>query len=286
MSTFTYAFDDTPQALADKAELEALDAESRTYSLEDLRIELRQQSYDSGEGQSSDESNALIIEDTRQELERRGEVLGVAYPFNLHDGVLTANQNWLDRPAYGLLLLVSALTFDGRRSGIGYFEEAVALALGSYIGGESVRFGTPRTEPVPKNPELAVDYLAQRLREPRSADLPVRSSDKDMGLDAAAWKHFPDRRRGKLILFGQCATGHSWREKIGQPNLFLWRSYVAYRVPPVQVFAIPWIPNDELWETMQAHGALVFDRLRIAAYLPEWQGTKTIIRWCREHIGS
>jgi hypothetical protein len=279
----------SPQTLADEAELRALSSGSNIYSLEDLRTALRQYGMsteeEEGTGAERDERLSLLVDDAARELERRASLLGTAYPFVFERMVLIAGDGAAGS-AYVFLLLMTALSFQGRRTGLIYFEEIVARALAEYIGGEYVRFGWPRRDPVPRNPEQAVDYLAERLGEQRTRGFPVRLADKDMGLDVAAWKHFPDRRRSKIVILGQCATGSNWKGKIGELNLTRWRNYINFNVKPTPVFAIPWTLDDDTWDWVESFGVVVFDRIRATFCLCNSPVAKEVRRWCRAHLAE
>lgn len=270
--------------MADKAELRALQSSTMAYSLDDFRVELRQMGPNQEVVEDQDETMSLAVEDARRELNTRAKVLGSGYPFALDSLLVNADSAWVSNATYVFLLLATVLTWNGRRTGIKLFEEVVAQALGAYIGGQSLRFGSPRTPPVPANASLALNHLARRLGERRASDTSVLPTDQDMGLDAVAWKDFPDRHPGKVILFGQCATGPRWREKIGEPSLDRWRGYIAYRATPVRVFAVPWTADTALREAMHGRGAIVFDRLRIAGCVPDARVDGKLLRWCRWNL--
>ena len=278
--------DTTPHALADTAELRALQDSNLTYSLDDFRIRLRQIGPSQEVVEDEEEALSLAVADARRQIRNRAQVLGSAYPFELDGLVLTANAEWTQRPAYTFLLLLTVLMWDGRRTGTALFEHVVADALGAYLGGESLRFGAPRSAPVPPNTKRALTYLARKLGERRSRDIDVRPSDKDMGLDAVAWKDLPDEDPGKVILFGQCATGSGWQSKIGELSLERWRGLIATKVTPVRVFAVPWTLDSQTRNTMQDSGSIVFDRLRIAGVRPELQRRTDVALWCRKHLAE
>jgi hypothetical protein len=130
-----------------------------------------------------------------------------------------------------------------------------------------------------------LDELALALGETRSRELKVKPGrDKDMGLDVVAWKHFPDQRRGKVVVFGQCATGENWREKLGEPDLTHWRRYIAWHVQPLRVLAVPWTIESDDWDWIEGHGLLTLDRIRASAALTPWAGPAELTQWCRERL--
>ena len=90
----------------------------------------------------------------------------------------------------------------------------------------------------------------------------------DAKLDVVAWKDFADGRPGKLILFGQCATGDDWRDKIGElPATAKWCDSWLVRVPvvdPLRVFFVPHRIPAKRWDHANRYGGVFFDRCRIA----------------------
>ena len=275
------------RSLADEAELQALTSDTGTYSLEDLKAALRHPGEsgdsDEAEGGGGDDRVTLLADDASQELYKRADILGEAYPFSIGGGVLSHG----DRDgvaAYIFLLLASMPAYNEQRVGAIYFEKIVADALSRYIDGRALRFGWPNRAPVPTNPGDAVDYLATQIAERRNHLGHIRSRDKDMGLDAVAWKPFPDQRRGQVVLLGQCATGSEWRNKIGDLSVNRWLQFIAFTVTPILLFAIPWIPDEDDWALIQDHGFLVFDRIRAVASLGKWSGDPDVDDWCRKRL--
>jgi len=160
---------------------------------------LRQSGMAEADGASqSDEEIDLAADDAIQESQRRDSLLTDGYPFASEDNVMSLGDSLGAGLAYTCLLVITMLRRLGRRAGERHFEYLVADAIGRHLGGQGIRFGWPRKPPVPSNPEGAVDYLCNEVREPRSHGFPVRTRDKDMGLDVVGWKRFPDEKRGKL----------------------------------------------------------------------------------------
>ncbi|MBD3174176.1 MAG: hypothetical protein GF320_03270 [Armatimonadia bacterium] len=156
------------------------------------------------------------------------------------------------------------------------FEQVSAHAAEAYMGGHptsglsSWAFGWPR-DGGPTDFAEAVDELCRRLGEgTRHRSSAAEPRDKDGRLDVVAWRQFPDRRRSKLILVGQCTTsihdsqfqkfsalspGHSW-----------FRRYVE---DPPQACPVPagfWtrMYDESGTDELECDGILLFDRVRIA----------------------
>lgn len=250
-----------------------------------------------------------ILEDKRlasadgvlDELDHRAIVLGEIYPF-----VLQAGQNWrlsqasaptdnetaIARACYKFCLLTSAIR-DRRIQGqqvaalkgtMPVHFQAIALeAAAEVVGGTSVSFGWPRPEGTEFRP--ALQELSQRLRLGRPlATVPLWSKgrEKDAGVDIIAWRDFRDARPGKIVLFGQVASGADWTEKsvkADTPRFLSWFSErpTEHFIPAIFIpfpqhhectgradEAFEAVAVAEAWRREQELG-LVIDRLRIVA---------------------
>lgn len=281
-----FPLDESAKSLADEAELMALTDPSLSCSIEDLKSLLNQTS--SGEETSefaSDEILANKVDDAAEEIERRRNDIGEGYPFEFDGSILTASQNWPDNAtAYVFLLLVSVHGLPRSRHGPRLFEEVVSAALARYLEGESIRFGFPHRNPVPSNPNNAVDYLAEKLGQRRLYTRQVRQSDKDMGVDAVAWKRFGDARPTKLVLLANCSTGANWNSKLGELSLDKWKRMIDFGCDPVRVFAVPWIPSREDWNKIVEYGNMVLDRSRASSLLADWDAATAIRNWCKRRL--
>jgi hypothetical protein len=146
------------------------------------------------------------------------------------------------------------------------FEALSARAASRFLNGESVRFGAPRRREdldpvfVRALPALSSQYLREgqvrTFREQLSGDA---------GLDIVAWRQHEDGRAGKLILFGNCATGKDWVTKPLELNVDVWtKSWLMIPSPVIRGFFIPFrvIPDDD-WNDLVIKGGVVFDRCRI-----------------------
>src|SRR5690606_9993303 len=137
------------------------------------------------------------------------------------------------------------------------FEEDCGCAAATYLGWPSQNikrfvFGFPRRAQ-PRGCKDALDALCRALgggighRRGR-ATLP---NQKDGKLDVVAWKDFDDRRGGKLITFGQCATGRDWPDKVTElPRSDDWCTlWMADRpgVFPLRCFYVPHRIDPENW---------------------------------------
>lgn len=277
-------------SLADQAELTALTDPTGSSSLEDLKVALRQswevdEQLEEGLTLAQDEEIGIKVDDAVQELTRRGTTIGDGYPFDFDGTVLTASDAWHDEAiAYVFLLLLSADGLPGETTGRRLFEEVTTAALAEYLKGKSLRFGFPHRTPVPSHPNDAVDYLAEQIDQPRIDGRRIRKYEKDMGLDAIAWKPFNDDRPTKIVLLANCSTGANWNSKLGELSITKWKRMINFGCEPVLVFAVPWIPSREDWEEIVDYGHIVLDRARVASLLSSWDAGCKVEEWCLRRL--
>jgi hypothetical protein len=150
------------------------------------------------------------------------------------------------------------------------FEDLAVVAARNFIGkdAEAVRFASPRGE-LPRSFTPALAQVCTMMAEGATRTRASRSS-KDAKLDVVAWRHFPDRQPGKLLLFGQCAAGDGWEDKLHelQPHDFCgaWLSEQPSS-KPVKAFFIPHRVEKLGWEDAARHGGIFFDRCRLSFWV-------------------
>lgn len=247
-----------------------------------------------------------ILEDVRStaadevldELEYRAAVLRGHYPFQLD----AKGQNWRLLPAAGtrdpeteaarmsylFCLLTSAIRDDRFRGDDaltraipGLFQAISTRAAAGVLGGEVISFGWPRPGGTAFQP--ALKDASQRLRLGKPLDnVPFwsKGQEKDAGIDVIAWRDFADKRPGKLVLFGQVASGNDWTKKTVKNDTSRFLSWFSQR-PAEHFIPAIFIPfpqhhgcagrSNEAFESVAAAEAwikeqqfgLVIDRLRI-----------------------
>lgn len=229
------------------------------------------------------EREGLTSEALDETARRQKICLEAHYPFVIHATSLKSGANSADT-VYAFLLLLSFLKGNApnHAKAAKLFEEISAEAGAAYLGcnssSDAFVFGFPRRlEPKGFLPAVAELCGKNRLNE-GSADIdePKTAHQKDARLDVVVWKNFPDCRRGRLILFGQCATGADWEDKVYSLDPHKWREkwLVEPLLPcPQGAFFIPFAVSDEDWKHVLIDGGVLFDRFRIAglasAKLPE-----------------
>ena len=101
-----------------------------------------------------------------------------------------------------------------------------------------------------------------------SSGHPEAPKQKDAGLDVVVWRDFPDKRDGKLIAFGQCATGENWTGKLGDLRPRDWCKLWMNESPLVDPLATLFVPrrvDRDFWRRANGYGGILFDRCRVVA---------------------
>ena len=236
--------------------------------------------------QEEDDFLEDVINEVEFELRLRREACGGrtgSYPYETtHEGV-TYSRNGNDL-TYRFLLLMSLFGKDAgplRSHPERLFEELCSIALHEYLGGatavglDRAVFGFPRRV-LPKHFPEALNELCTKLGQGSgSSGRKPEGDQKDAKLDLVAWRSFPDGRRGKLIGFGQCATGADWKEKAFelQPRKWcgLWMKDPAC-IDPFSSLFIPHRPSEDAWLKAAHYAGVLFDRCRIAWLIPNPKG--------------
>ena len=278
---------DGPETHADWLELRTLQAADRNSSIQDLVQVIRRTGTietiapdDEAEDPQDrgSEKIQMVAEDAFVEIEDRYEACGGkrgTYPFQLHPQYIALRAD-PKKSIYLFLLLLSRFGKDVGPSGLDgarLFEQVCVHAAATYFGGsergvESYHFGAPRRI-TPRGFVDALNKMCERLGEGqgcRSDRLTLRDQ-KDAKLDLTVWRPFLDHRPGKLIGFGQCATGNDWTDKLThlQPETFcsMWMLDNP-AVTPVRLFFVPFRIEQRRWMDVARQGGIVFDRCRIA----------------------
>ena len=257
-----------PMALADWVELHALRSADLNASWGDLYAALQM------EGLQPVESACTR---TFDELWLRASAAADAYPFHVTGNYIQCTDDWRQYPEYVFCLCLSYFGAPDRSQRPPehprrLFEHLATHAAGAYLGegGAAVRFGAPRDAAVfPSNFMAAVAKVCGTSMmgegSPRARRNACRA--KDDGVDVIAWRDFPDRAEGKLLLFGNCASGRDWRQKVFElsPRTFC-NKWISPE-PPSKIlrsmFSPHRVPRDEWCDRISEVG-LLFDRCRLA----------------------
>jgi len=270
-----------PIILADWLEILALTSDDGNASHGDLQRTLNTLSVN-----DLDE----ICTECMGELNRRVSATRDKYPFTFSGTLLKTKGDWRDYIPYVFCLLLSHCDDETKKIvGLKHevlFEELSCLAARNFLGGEVLRFGTPRKE-LPSGFREALAVVCGKVNEwtPTTNNTLRR---QDGGLDLIAWKHFPDEQIGKLILFGHCASGDNWDRKVNelQPHDFcsLWLG--GDKSPIIKTFFIPRRLDLDMFNFHAVSAKLFFDRCRIAYWVPSedfhQRTAKAPLTWCEK----
>ena len=270
-----------PIILADWLELLALTVADGNSSQGDLQRALNRLD-------DADNVNT-VCDNSMRELSQRVEATGNSYPFTFSGTLLRLKGDWRLFTPYVFCLLLSYCDDNEKKiRGLRHevmFEHLSCLAAKHYIGGDVLRFGFPR-DSLPSGFLDALTQVCGTVGEWSCPRVARTLRKKDGDLDLVAWKRFPDRQIGKLILFGHCASGENWDEKINelQPSDFCTRWLGGDRSPIVKSFFIPRRLSPELFEDRAISAKLFFDRCRIAYWVSNDDFGKLTgqasVEWC------
>jgi len=274
-----------PLSLADWLEILALKSADRNSSHGDLYQALKRL-----DPENVDE----ICRETMMEVGERARAAGDGYPFDFSGSLLRLKGKWEDHLPYIFCLFLSYCEDKKKKvPGLKHeqmFEQLSCVAVRSYLGGEVLHFGFPRVAP-PKGFAGALRNVCGQVSEwnPTSNGT---AKIKDGGLDLVAWKCFPDRKIGKLVLFGHCASGRDWPDKINEldPEDFCNTWLSGQKSPVVKTFFIPYRLPAEDFDRRAISAKLFFDRCRIALWASsaDFQiKTKAgSVSWCRKMMAA
>lgn len=266
------------EELADFWELEVLKTQSRVGHINISKAIGMGGDELSIDGWESEEDEIdMRLDEVYEELSRR-KWLFEGYPFEV-DSYSLVNKNHNDIISQVYLFLLLATRHDmkthkvlGTVDATQTFEYLSALVAGNYLGSSanSFVFGTGESG----NFEDRVGKLIKKLKIEAQFKNPNRNhpTKKDDGVDVVVWKEFADQSEGKLIAFGQCKTGTSWRDSIHRlnPSTFCenWLTNAPVLKPIPMVFLTDTLNKQRNYITEQ-RGKLFFNRFRIMEYLPK-----------------
>lgn len=214
-------------------------------------------------------------------------------------GLLETRADWEDQIAYVFCLCLSYygahddLPDDAHARRM--FEHVAKEAAQAFVRGEALRFGHPRqsgiadaAQELPGAFNEAIDELCDRIDEgdgfcPDKFDEPMQEKDEDV--DIVAWRDFPDGAPGKLLLLGNCASGHNWPGKLNdlQTKQFTHWMISGIDSPILRSFFVPHRIETigRRWASYNRKDGILFERCRIAKFacLAEWQAIYCT-EWC------
>ena len=284
-----------PVNVADWVELEALYSDDGSFSFEALRSQIDTDGTlfeeEAERGQPDmlpHERSEGVAASALLEIDRRSVIAGRAYPFDKRGGLLQLRPHFRRCIPYIFCLLAADRdSYDRADTRLPMlFEHLTREALAEYLGGNAVRFGTPR-DTMPRGINDAITELSRLTGATRVGVFPVNATDNDLGLDVVAWKDFPDRYISKVEVYMQCGTGEDWRCKKHDCDLAKWQAVLMCSNDRLKGLAIPYVVADERMWRREAWGVLFMDRLRIASVLRDKKLPDDKYhwwRWCDERI--
>jgi hypothetical protein len=276
-----------PEHHADFLELSTLRSGQKSVSIQefirDLRISNAAEVVADSSGREDDERNEeaeAVAQTAFDELDERRRNFGTHaayYPFEVTGNTVNLRRGG-EKSLYTFLALLSWFGKGAGPKGTDgekLFEDVCAKAAEAYFGGPGDRvksfiFGFPRRVH-PKGFAAALDALCKSLGEGggHRKGRPKLPDQKDGKLDIVTWVEFRDTRQGKMITFGQCATGRNWDEKISElPPPDRWCGHWMADTPsvlPLRSFFVPHRIERDSWSHTCTFGGILFDRCRIAS---------------------
>ena len=232
----------------------------------------------------------LLKADVMAELQARAMATADAYPYEIGSSVVRLKSDYPQFIEYTFCLLLSYFGWSRKQGSRLFparlFEDLSCHAAKSFLNGEGVRFSPPRQD-LPREFKRAIATLCLLAGEGGGLkEHGMRAHAQDDKLDVVAWRHFPDRLSGKLLLYGQCATGKNWTEKTNelQPLDFSETWFVSRPVSYIKAFFMPHRIEGIDWEYHSIRGGIIFDRCRIAFWAkhgPKIKNALDYIRWSR-----
>jgi hypothetical protein len=257
-----------PEDLADWLELASIQADDRNASAGDLERELKRL------GQRDSEE---VLGNVFTEIDRRERAAGAtAYPFQRKNTYIELKADARRFPAYVFCLALSYFKWKTRKGAPEnpwlLFEELARFSAKNYLGGDAIVFGTScrHGASAQRRFESNVNALAKSLGEGECFRKQPTFSTKDGKLDLVAWKGFQDVRSSQVILFGQCAGGADWTQKLTEldPDGF-WGQWMNRPTISslLRSFFMPHrVFNENEWELRARRARLLFDRCRVVAF--------------------
>jgi hypothetical protein len=231
------------------------------------------------------------------ELKRRRDLLGKAYPFKIEKGFLryTGSKTLV----YEFCL---AITQAPELSTKPYcdlpraFERLTGHIVAAWLGPTAsyYRAGWPPDGDRPSTFRRTIECLHDatnewwwQARDERYAD---PKTVKDGGVDVVVWKHPPDGRVGGVFLLGQCGCGNGWDGKLKDldPELIK-KKYVRdiSIAGEVRFLATPFhIAHPQAWDDASMAAGLIFDRVRLVAIAESRGNARRIARLARKPYES
>ncbi len=239
--------------------------------------------------ESDDLAHDALVGRVREEIERRIDLMGAAYPFTLsQDGSLVYRPTELGFYEFCLAICTAPTITSGEFVHLPRdFERVVAAIVKGHLGPHAgaLHTGAPRDHDVGTGFTDAMRRLAELTNEwlwNPEEELPEKNNTTgDEGMDFVAWKPSLDRRRGQIFVIGQCACGDDWDDKfydLSWPKIRKWFRPEIFP-EPLRVFATPHHLVDAMLYEAQREAGLVLDRARLTLMVKELAQETELAAW-------
>jgi len=212
------------------------------------------------------------LELAQQEMRRRSQIIGQAYPFEFLNSVPVKR---MTSDHYIALLALSHLHKSDLDESIlaevyspKAFEDITEICLSDFYGAhtKTINFGYPSQIGRPSEFGPAIAWLSSKIgiQAGTSFRSPRR---KDGGVDLVVWKSFGDARSGIPILLVQATLQRDIRSKSRDVDRRMWSGWLSMDVDPLVAISIPYVlEHSETWNEV-TRNSLVLDRVRMTAML-------------------
>ena len=226
----------------------------------------------SAELEVPDDPFEALMDALASELQARETAAGGAYPFYVTPtGLQRSAKSFI---SYEFMLALALFGDDQAETAIHperVFEKLCSEALAAYLGrpaagARSEVFGFPRPV-LPKSFRGAVEALCKLVGEGLGCKCEPNENMKDASLDVVGWRQFPDGSPSQLLVFGQCATGDNWPDKLNELQPLKWCQLWLAEIPavvPVAAFFLPRRVESANQRRARVLGGVFFDRCRVA----------------------
>lgn len=243
---------------------------------------------------------AEFMEIVWTEMRRRESLLGKVALFEMTGKRIVRRRNWEEfAPATFLLVLACADYFPVLRNKPlnnyivqgELFEDFCALSLGGN-GWQTTRTGWASHQGAQKLPKtVAAVAAALDERAINGAVVELYKHENEAGCDLVSHWAYPDRWTGRPVVLLQCASGDTFKQKLGTPSIDVWRKFIGFSTIPLRGFCTPRTFENR---TFLQHGGkvsgLFLDRFRLLqpfAEAPDLLSAdvgKRLLRWLRPRI--
>lgn len=207
---------------------------------------------------------------TFEEISWRQELLGTLYPFRVNGNTIeyTGSSN-------GIYELALSISLNPISKAASLFEEIASVAAQAILGKGTISWhtGWPRSGGKPVRIKELYSLINNETSEfnwsPKQGlpTDPSHTDEKDCGIDIIAQKKLDPYRPANIFLFGQCACGDNWVEKLHEcdPKYRLEQYFeTTTLVPPVKAIFVPFCLSQYWINIASKRGdILAVDRLRL-----------------------